>query len=56
MNLTKGQANVLKTCTCADRLKTETVSFWLVHNSFQIHLFIHHCFWVQHNSTKKIVV
>ena len=44
MNFIKDRANVCKTCTCCDRLKAGRVLFWLIHNSFQIHLFINHFF------------
>ena len=43
MNI-KDEANVCKTCASGDRLKAETVLFWLVHSSFQIHWFIDHFF------------
>ena len=39
------------------RLETERVLFWLIHNSFQIHWFIHTSFlWFQHNSTKNYMI
>ena len=45
MNFMKDQANVSsKTHMRGDRLKTERVLIWFVHNSFQIHSFINHFF------------
>ena len=44
MNFIKDRNNVCKTCTCGDRLKAESVLFWLVDNSFQIHCFVNYFF------------